>query len=55
MRWLLRADCNAESAMAFALSAKLNSDTQHRKIATNLFDFVYFRSELFCEDPDSDA
>ena len=55
MRWLLRADCNAESAMAFALSAKLNSDAQHRQIATNLFDFVYFRSELFCEDPDSDA
>lgn len=55
MRWLLRGDCNAESAMAFALSAMLDHDARHRKIATNLFDFVYFDSGLFCDDPRSDA
>jgi len=55
MRWLLRADCNAESAMAFALSAKLNRDEQHRQIATNLFDFVYFRSGLFSDNPSHDS
>ena len=54
-RWLLRGDCNAESAMAFALSGKLNDDARHRKIATDLFDFVYIHSDLFQADPRSDT
>ncbi len=45
-RWLLRADCNAESALPLALAQRLASNDRQRQIAENLLDFVYFRSPL---------
>ncbi|MCH9775675.1 MAG: hypothetical protein K0U90_04510 [Planctomycetes bacterium] len=53
MRWLLRGDCNAESAMAFALSGNLENDSRHKAIAANIMDFVYFKSDLYQSDPRS--
>ena len=49
MRWLLRGDCNAESAMALALG----DDSRQRMMAANLMDFVYFNSDLYRNDPES--
>jgi hypothetical protein len=45
-RWLLRADCNAESAMGLAMHALVDDDPRSRTVAANLLDFVYFKSEL---------
>jgi len=45
-RWYLRADCNCESAMAFALRSLLDGDATSRKVARNLLDFVFFSSTL---------
>jgi hypothetical protein len=42
----LRADCNAESAMVFGLDADLNRQRQSGVIASNLLDFVYFKSGM---------
>jgi hypothetical protein len=53
MRWLLRGDCNAESAMAFALGGHLHNDLDQQKVAANLMDFVYFDSDLYQSDPNS--
>lgn len=53
MRWLLRGDCNAESAMAFALGGNLHNDLDQQKVAANLMDFVYFDSDLYRNDPNS--
>ena len=47
MRWLLRGDCNCESAMAFALAGNVLGNSDYSRIATNLADFVYFNSDLF--------
>ena len=47
MRWLLRGDCNCESAMAFALAGKVLDNPEYSTIAGNLADFVYFGSDLF--------
>ncbi len=45
-RWLLRADCNAESALPLAFEAARTGDAHYRRIASNLSDFVYFNSPL---------
>ena len=42
----LRADCNAESAMVFALDAALNRNRTNAAVAANLLDFVYFNSGI---------
>jgi hypothetical protein len=52
-RWLLRGDCNAESAMAYALGGSLDDDPRQRKIAANLMDFVYSTSGLYRDNPES--
>lgn len=52
-RWLLRGDCNAESAMAFALGGWLDDDPRQRTIAANLMDFVYSTSGLYRDEPES--
>jgi len=46
IRNLLRADCNAESALPLALQGVIDNDEESRKIAKNLSDFVYFNSPL---------
>jgi hypothetical protein len=43
---VIRADCNAESAMALALEGSINKNQAHVKIARNLFDYVYFKSSM---------
>lgn len=53
MRWLLRGDCNAESAMAFALGGHLHNDLAQQQVAASLMNFVYFDSDLYRSDPDS--
>ena len=42
----LRADCNSEMAMMLSLDASLNHRRPSAMIASNLFDYVYFNSEL---------
>ena len=52
-RWMLRADCIGETAMAMAFAAMLHKDTQARKTAENLMDFLCFQSNL-CKGPRND-
>ena len=57
-RWMIRADCNSEAAMAMAFAAIVNRDKQAQRIARNLLDFVYFKSPLSQgprSDPRSDS
>ena len=42
----LRADCNLESAMVFALNRQLNGHKRSALVASNLLDFVYFNSGM---------
>jgi hypothetical protein len=49
----LRGDCNAESAMVFALDGLLNGQKHSRQIARNLLDFIYFNSGM-CKGPRAD-
>jgi hypothetical protein len=49
----LRGDCNAESAMVFALDGLLNGHKQSTQIAKNLLDFIYFNSGM-CKGARSD-
>ena len=42
----MRADCNAEVAMAFALDWAVNANKRSRDIAGNLLDYVYFTSGM---------
>lgn len=42
----IRADCQAETAMVMALHAALADDSQSRKVAKNLLDFLYFTSDM---------
>ncbi|HOX57938.1 MAG TPA: hypothetical protein P5205_13235 [Candidatus Paceibacterota bacterium] len=49
----LRADCNLESAMVFALDNQLNRRKSSALIASNLLDFVYFTSGM-CRGPRDD-
>ncbi len=46
IRKLLRADCNAESALPLALVGVMDDNQKDRNIARNLSDFVYFNSPL---------
>lgn len=46
VRWYMRADCNCESAMAFALRSLLDGEPGSREIASNLLDYVYFTSNI---------
>jgi len=46
VRWYMRADCNAESAMAFALRSLLDGEKSSSSIAGNLLDYVYLTSNL---------
>jgi hypothetical protein len=43
-RTVLRADCNAETAMVLAVDSWLNGHERSSNVATNLLDFVYTRS-----------
>ena len=51
VRWWLRTDCNGESALSFALRAKIDGDARSRRVAGNLLDWVYFNSKLLHDDP----
>jgi len=46
VRWYVRADCNCESAMAFALRSSMDGNKASRDTAANLLDYVYFSSVL---------
>ena len=46
VRWPLRADCQAESAMLFALDGSLNNSTESPPLAHNLLDFLYEESGM---------
>ncbi|MGV3771902.1 MAG: hypothetical protein ACO1QB_03310 [Verrucomicrobiales bacterium] len=46
IRWPLRADCQAESAMLYALDWALSTNQQSKKIATNLLEFLYVKSGM---------
>ncbi|MBN1489800.1 MAG: hypothetical protein JXA69_07775 [Phycisphaerae bacterium] len=45
-RAVLRADCNAESAMCFAIDAMLNDGGRAGQIGRNLLDYVFFISDM---------
>jgi len=51
IRWNLRCDSNGETALAFALRARLDGDARSRRVAGNLLDWVYGRSGMFQTDP----
>jgi hypothetical protein len=40
-RYWLRSDCNAETAMTFAIAHALKENKQYSNIATNLMDFIF--------------
>lgn len=42
----IRSDCNAEVAMALALSWAVNGDAKSRNVAQNLLDYFYFTSGM---------
>ena len=46
VRWWLRADCNSETAMAWALRGIVTGDTSDFNVAANLQDFVHKTSVL---------
>ena len=50
--WGLRSDCNGESALAFALRAGIDNDARSARIASNLLDWLYFRSGMFIDAPE---
>jgi len=45
-RYWMRADCQAESALALSMRARLDGDTRSQTIAHNLMDFLYVTSNL---------
>jgi len=51
IRWGMRSDCNGESSLAFALRWRLDGDPRSRNVASNLLDWIYFRSGLFENNP----
>jgi len=53
VRWWLRSDCNGETALAFALRARLDGDARSARIAGNLLDWVYFNSGLLHTETNS--
>jgi hypothetical protein len=46
VRFVKRADCMSESAMALAFDGVTRNDTKNQEVATNLLDYVYFNSDL---------
>lgn len=52
-RWMRRADCNGETAMALAFAAAVHHDPRSREIAENLLDYLCFHSPM-CTGPRSD-
>jgi hypothetical protein len=46
LRRPIRADCQAETAMAMALDWKANMNRTSRTTASNLLDFLYYRSDM---------
>ena len=50
-----RADCNFQAALLFLMASEIFHCDQHRKVAENLLEFLYFRSGLlnrYPKDPD---
>ncbi len=45
-RSVIRADCQAESAMVLALDHAINRKARGGIVASNLFDFLYFKSDM---------
>jgi len=52
-RWMRRADCIGETAMAFAFAAVVHQDPQSRTIAENLLDYLCFHTPM-CTGPRND-
>lgn len=48
--WGLRSDCNGESALAFALRYGIDKNDRSARIASNLLDWLYFKSGMFIDD-----
>ena len=46
VRYYVRADCNSEAAFALALRSIIDQDQRSRTIASNLLDFVDFKSPI---------
>ena len=46
VRYYVRADCNSEAAFALALRGVIDQDQRSRTIASNLLDFVDFKSPI---------
>ena len=46
MRWWIRADCVGETAMVFALAAKVAGQPAHARVAANLIDYLLLRSNM---------
>ncbi len=46
VRWWLRADCNSETSLPFALSSVIDGRRERATMAANLQDVVYFKSPL---------
>ncbi|MCO5238688.1 MAG: hypothetical protein M9904_01410 [Chitinophagaceae bacterium] len=51
MRNLPRGDCNAESAMAYALGSLTENNAKYAEVATNLLGYVYETSGMFQGPP----
>jgi len=47
---VIRADCQAESAMVLAMDAVLNRSRRSQTTSSNLLDFLYFNSDLCGDD-----
>lgn len=45
-RTVIRADCQAESAMVLAMDWERNANQHSRMVSSNLLDFLYFNSDL---------
>jgi hypothetical protein len=45
-RSVIRADCNAESAMCLAFDWAIHQNARHRNIAENLLDYLFFSSNM---------
>ena len=46
----VRDDCTTECGMVFAASSHLFKNSEHRKIAQNLIDYIFFKS-ILCQGP----
>ncbi len=53
VRWWRRSDSIGESAIAFALRSKIDGDVRSNRVATNLLDWLYFKSGFYHHDRES--